>query len=951
MDEKVVRPSMYTPHSNDKVSGVNWNQIEDETDKLVWEKLVQNFWIDTAIPVSNDLPTWRAMTEEEKWATIQVFSNLTMLDTMQGTVGAKNMIDDAITAQEEAVLCNISFMEAFAPGTLLMTKSGFKPIEKVTENDLVAQYDPETARVEFVNPTLVTPHETNELYSISLSDGSAKQVVSGGHRVMVKNGEDVEAIEARDLYRDEIGNYDFVVSAENRMQLTHSPFACLYAAYFFGSDYRAGFNSRNQIVFEFEQFDDYNTSFVSGVLDGLGWTYNHDFSAGNNVIVANIPGIEAYQDNPEEFLYNGLSVEDSYTVVSTAIYRSSTSEGGNYVTAMVLNDDQLDHLYGLAAIAGVTLSVEKTGEIDDRSIYSVSIKASPVVSGREFEIEKINETKTVYCVQVPSTFLITKFKDSTPVISGNCIHAKSYSTIFMTLASTEQINAGFNWIENNEQVQKKARMILDFYNGEDPLKMKIASTLLESFLFYSGFFWPLYLNSRAKLTNTNDIIRLIIRDECYSDAHELLTPKGWKNISEITKDDLVAQYSEETRKITFTHPTNVSSHDAEYTWVFDDTPGDMVKLEVSPKHRMIFGSDAEENGHLVIESDDINGSVLAEDITLIHGAHKDGGDKYALTPVEQLLYGVVYCGCREQEDAKHPGMTPVYFWFDDDGCHYLLSLLDQCGYDYSINHDSCEVTAYIPNEVVKNVREFQDIVDLQEANSLWFEDFITTAHAWEKSYPLSGKDGELAFYEKEQADFVHTALALSGRSAYQPEVDEGDVFSVVPYDSAESTANVVRKRRGESKTVYGIQVPDGFLLTRNGDSITVSGNSVHGYYIGYKYQKAIEKLNKEEQEYYKNLTYELLLQLYENEVKYTEQVYDPLGLTEEVKKFLRYNANKALNNLGYENLFPVDDSTPMASIMSALSPAGDETHDFFSGKSSNYIIGAQEETSDDDWEF
>ena len=47
----------------------------------------------------------------------------------------------------------------------------------------------------------------------------------------------------------------------------------------------------------------------------------------------------------------------------------------------------------------------------------------------------------------------------------------------------------------------------------DPLKRKVASTLLESFLFYSGFYLPMYWSSRAKLTNTADLIRLIIRDE------------------------------------------------------------------------------------------------------------------------------------------------------------------------------------------------------------------------------------------------------------------------------------------------------------------------------------------------------------------------------------------------------------------------------------------------------
>ena len=62
-----------------------------------------------------------------------------------------------------------------------------------------------------------------------------------------------------------------------------------------------------------------------------------------------------------------------------------------------------------------------------------------------------------------------------------------------------------------------------------------------------------------------------------------------------------------------------------------------------------------------------------------------------------------------------------------------------------------------------------------------------------------------------------------------------------------------------------------------------------------------------------------------------QDLYDGVGLTEDVKKFLRYNANKALMNLGYEALFPRDETDVNPAILSALSPNADENHDFFSG--------------------
>ncbi|QJC54470.1 class 1b ribonucleoside-diphosphate reductase subunit beta [Paenibacillus albicereus] len=97
------------------------------------------------------------------------------------------------------------------------------------------------------------------------------------------------------------------------------------------------------------------------------------------------------------------------------------------------------------------------------------------------------------------------------------IHAKSYSSIFTTLASTEEIDAVFRWVEKHPQLQKKASVISGYYrNIESPRDLYMAmaaSVLLESYLFYSGFFYPLYLAGQGKMTSSGEIIDLILRDE------------------------------------------------------------------------------------------------------------------------------------------------------------------------------------------------------------------------------------------------------------------------------------------------------------------------------------------------------------------------------------------------------------------------------------------------------
>ena len=93
------------------------------------------------------------------------------------------------------------------------------------------------------------------------------------------------------------------------------------------------------------------------------------------------------------------------------------------------------------------------------------------------------------------------------------VHAKSYSSIFSTLNTKQEIDEIFDWTNSNEFLQKKATMINDVYLNGEPLEKKIASVLLESFLCYSGFFTPLYYLGNNKLSNVAEIIKLIIRDE------------------------------------------------------------------------------------------------------------------------------------------------------------------------------------------------------------------------------------------------------------------------------------------------------------------------------------------------------------------------------------------------------------------------------------------------------
>jgi hypothetical protein len=106
----------------------------------------------------------------------------------------------------------------------------------------------------------------------------------------------------------------------------------------------------------------------------------------------------------------------------------------------------------------------------------------------------------------------------------------------------------------------------------------------------------------------------------------------------------------------------------------------------------------------------------------------------------------------------------------------------------------------------------------------------------------------------------------------------------------------------------------------------------------------------EQIEEYKDWVYETLMELYENEVKYASDLYDEIGWTEKVKTFMRYNANKALQNLGLDPLFgdTAEDVDPL--VLNGIS-TGTNNNDFFSTVGNGYLLGEVEPMSDEDYNW
>ena len=189
------------------------------------------------------------------------------------------------------------------------------------------------------------------------------------------------------------------------------------------------------------------------------------------------------------------------------------------------------------------------------------------------------------------------------------MHAKSYSSIFTTLCTTNEIDALFEWVRTNELMQKKLRTVSEKYtsitDNKSLYKAMVMSVFLESFLFYSGFFYPLYLAGAGKLTASGEIINLIIRDESIHGVYVgLLAQEVFAALDDADK--------KEVEKIAYDYVDELFELEVAYTKEIYDAVGltdeviTFVKYNAD-KALMNLGLDAYYN---VLE-EDVNTTVIA----------------------------------------------------------------------------------------------------------------------------------------------------------------------------------------------------------------------------------------------------------------------------------------------------------------------------------------------------
>lgn len=115
------------------------------------------------------------------------------------------------------------------------------------------------------------------------------------------------------------------------------------------------------------------------------------------------------------------------------------------------------------------------------------------------------------------------------------IHARSYSLMNKTFLTTTEEREVFEWVRTQPHLQFKIAFIQGVFHDPDVStlglwKKMAVSCMLETALFYSGFFYPLYLAGSGRMVSAGEIFNLIILDEALHGVYVALLAQEQFNL-------------------------------------------------------------------------------------------------------------------------------------------------------------------------------------------------------------------------------------------------------------------------------------------------------------------------------------------------------------------------------------------------------------------------------------
>lgn len=135
-------------------------------------------------------------------------------------------------------------------------------------------------------------------------------------------------------------------------------------------------------------------------------------------------------------------------------------------------------------------------------------------------------------------------------------------------------------------------------------------------------------------------------------------------------------------------------------------------------------------------------------------------------------------------------------------------------------------------------------------------------------------------------------------------------------------------------------------------NLIMRDEKLHTLACGKFAQDLYNEMSIEKQQEYKDKAISLIKEVYELELEYSHLIYDDLNLFDDVKTYVEFNVNYALECLDFEPMFTTTKDNVNAIVMNGYS-IDTKNHDFFSGlKGNGYVKTTKVELlKDEDFKF
>lgn len=319
---------------------------------------------------------------------------------------------------------------------------------------------------------------------------------------------------------------------------------------------------------------------------------------------------------------------------------------------------------------------------------------------------------------------------------------------------------------------------------------------------------------------------------------QLLTPKGWKNISQITKEDNVIQWNPDG-SMQFVNPLTVSSSEVPYTINMQNQQGH-INQEVSPNHQIIY----DRKGIAQEISVQQLGTIRNRNTSNCINTGKISIEGNGLSVRERLLIAIQadgYFNNPEKRTGERIGMVPVNFSFAKARkSDRLMELASESGLrlvDRKVDKRGRQNWAlYIPSQdqiLWPRDKKLSSITDLDSVSFLWCAEFIDEAALWDGHIVKENNDRiTWRCVDRDNTEYMQAVASLAGyRTHFSQRADLrresfSDIYSVQisKHINKTSVQSVTLSRNDTPKQVYAIKVPSNYLLVRKDGGVSISGS-------------------------------------------------------------------------------------------------------------------------------